>query len=181
MALASATLASCESDDMKMPSNPELPAVGAEVSASVIYQANPRMFATDNCLDALTAQVRDIAEMGSTTYCVRDFKAVNPKYGTMTDFKELVDAAHGAGMKVMLDWVANHTSWDNSWITEHPDYYVRDAAGNIQQASTWTDVAQLDFSNPATEAAMIDAMRYWVEQGKMQTPTRPSAVSIRNS
>lgn len=183
MALASATLASCESDDMKMPSNPELPAVGAEVSASVIYQANPRMFATDNCLDALTAQVRDIAGMGcdilwvmpvmeqgekdafGSPYCVRDFKAVNPKYGTMADFKELVDAAHGAGMKVMLDWVANHTSWDNSWITEHPDYYVRDAAGNIQQASTWTDVAQLDFSNPATEEAMIDAMRYWVEQG----------------
>ncbi len=183
IALAATGLAACESNDMEMPANPSAPAVGAEVSQEVIYQANPRFFANDNCLAALTAQVKDIAAMGcdvlwvmpvqqpgekdaiGSPYCIRDYKSVNSKYGTMSDFKALVEAAHGAGMKVMLDWVANHTAWDHSWTTEHPEYYVRDAAGNIQQASVWSDVAQLDFSNPDTEDAMIDAMKYWVEQG----------------
>ena len=182
LAMSAAALTGCGSDDMDMPSNPALPETGAEVSTSVIYQANPRFFAKSGCLGALTAQVEEIASMGcdilwvmpvmeqgekdafGSPYCIRDFKAVNPDYGTMADFRRLVETAHGAGMKVMLDWVANHTAWDHSWTVTHPEYYVRDAAGNIQQASTWTDVAQLDFSNPDTAGAMADAMLYWVEQ-----------------
>lgn len=182
VALAAFALAGCESNDMEMPSNPELPEVGAEVSTSVVYQANPRFFATEKCLDAVTAQVPQIADMGvdvlwvmpvqeqgskdaiGSPYCIRDFKSVNSRYGTMADFKKLVDTAHAAGMKVILDWVANHTSWDNDWITSHPEYYAKDASGNISQASSWSDVAQLDFSNPETVAAMTDAMKYWIEQ-----------------
>ncbi|MDE6381267.1 MAG: hypothetical protein K2L57_00205 [Muribaculaceae bacterium] len=182
LAMSAASLTGCGSDDMDMPSNPALPETGAEVSTSVIYQANPRFFAKSGCLGALTAHVEEIASMGcdilwvmpvmeqgekdafGSPYCIRDFKAVNPDYGTMADFRRLVETAHGAGMKVMLDWVANHTAWDHSWTVTHPEYYVRDAAGNIQQASTWTDVAQLDFSNPDTAGAMADAMLYWVEQ-----------------
>ncbi len=183
--LATVSLSACKSNDMEMPANPSAPTVGAEVSQEVIYQANPRFFATDNCLAALSSQVKNIAATGcdvlwimpvqepgvkdaiGSPYCIRDYKSVNSKYGTMADFKALVDAAHGAGMKVMLDWVANHTAWDHNWITEHPEYYVRDAAGNIQQANVWSDVAQLDFSNPDTETAMIEAMKYWVTQGNI--------------
>lgn len=182
VALSAFALTSCSNDDQTMPENPAVPSLGPEVSTNVIYQANPRFFANDNCLDALTAQVGAIADMGvnilwvmpvqepgikdafGSPYCIKDYKSVNAKYGTIADFKELVDAAHSKGMKVILDWVANHTSWDNVWISEHPEYYAKDANGNIKQASTWTDVAQLDYNNAATRAAMTDAMKYWIDQ-----------------
>lgn len=176
------TMWSCNSDDVKLPDNPSVPAMGPEVSKSVIYQANPRFFASTNCLEALNAQVPAIADMGAdvlwvmpvqepgkknavgSPYCIMDYKSVNSRYGSIDDFKKVVETAHANGMKVILDWVANHTSWDNDWITSHPEYYAKDANGQIKQASTWTDVAQLDYSNPATRLAMIDAMQWWVEQ-----------------
>lgn len=174
-------LGACSSDSMEMPAGPELPVTGPEVSTSVIYQANPRFFASGGCLKALTSQLDDIADMGTdvlwvmpvqqpgvlnaigSPYCISDFKSINSRYGDMNDFRNLVEAAHAKGMKVILDWVANHTSWDNIWITEHPEYYAKDSEGNIVQASTWPDVAQLDYSQESTRAAMTDAMRYWVE------------------
>ena len=80
--------------------------------------------------------------------------------------KELVDAAHAKGMKVILDWVANHTSWDNAWVTEHPDWYTQDANGNVvqPQEQPWADVADLNFDNETMQQAMIDAMKYWVTE-----------------
>ena len=68
----------------------------------------------------------ELKSIGSP-YCIRDFKALNPRYGTMADLQRLVDDAHAIGMKVILDWVANHTSWDHPWITQHPDRYEKDA------------------------------------------------------
>ena len=165
-----------------VPANPAEPVIGNEVSTNVIYQANPRFFGDNECLKGLTRQVSRIAGMEcdilwvmpvyepgelngiGSPYCIRDFKAVNPRYGTMTDLKELVNTAHSSGMKVILDWVANHTAWDCSWITEHPDWYVKDAAGNIVSPSGWSDVAQLNFANADMRAAMKDAMLFWVEQ-----------------
>lgn len=182
LALAAMSLSACDNKGMEMPAEPEAPAVEAEVSQEVIYQANPRFFGTNECLKALAGEIDRIASMGcdvlwvmpvqqegelnaiGSPYCISDYKSVNSRYGTMADFRALVDKAHSAGMRVMLDWVANHTSWDNVWITAHPDYYQCDAEGNIMQASTWSDVAQLDMSNTATQDAMIDAMTYWVEE-----------------
>lgn len=172
----------CTSYEIDMPANPAEPVIGNEVSTNVIYQANPRFFGDNECLKGLTRQVSRIAGMEcdilwvmpvyepgelngiGSPYCIRDFKAVNPRYGTMTDLKELVNTAHSSGMKVILDWVANHTAWDCSWITVHPDWYVRDAAGNIVSPSGWSDVAQLNFANADMRAAMKDAMLFWVEQ-----------------
>lgn len=172
----------CTSYEIDMPANPAEPVIGNEVSTNVIYQANPRFFGDNECLKGLTRQVSRIAGMEcdilwvmpvyepgelngiGSPYCIRDFKAVNPRYGTMTDLKELVNTAHSSGMKVILDWVANHTAWDCSWITEHPDWYVKDAAGNIVSPSGWSDVAQLNFANADMRAAMKDAMIFWVEQ-----------------
>ncbi len=75
-------------------------------------------------------------------YSVRDYLAVNPEYGTLQDFKDLVKNAHEMGMKVIIDWVANHTSWDNDLITQHPDWYKKDSLGNIiSPVADWTDVA----------------------------------------
>lgn len=95
-------------------------------------------------------------------YAVRDYKAVNPELGSADEFRHFVDQAHARGMKVIIDWVPNHTGCDNAWVTEHPDYYERDKHGNMYGPFDWTDVYKLDYSNPELRAAMIDAMSYWL-------------------
>jgi glycosidase len=115
-------------------------------------------------------EVRRKGTLGSP-YSVRDYTAVNPDFGTKEDFRALVEAVHARGMKLMLGWVPNHTAWDHVWVEAHPDFYVRDAAGELTvprdpegTLTDWTDVAQLDYTNPELRRAMIDAMRYWVEE-----------------
>jgi glycosidase len=99
-------------------------------------------------------------------YAVKDYRAVNPEFGTLADLRTLVDAAHARGMAVMLDWVANHTSWDNAWISAHPDWYKTNSSGGIATVSnngtTCNDVAQLDFNNAYLRAEMISAIKSWV-------------------
>jgi glycosidase len=104
-------------------------------------------------------------------YALRDYRAIDPAYGTAADFRALVRAAHARGLKVILDWVPDHTSWDAAWITEHPDWYVRDARGEISvpvddkgKLTDWTDVAQLDYHNPELRRTMIATMRWWLEE-----------------
>jgi glycosidase len=104
-------------------------------------------------------------------YAVRDYLAVNPEFGTVADFKALVEAVHARGMKLILDWVPNHTAWDNVWVQQHPGFYVRNDSGALTvprddkgKLTDWTDVAQLDYKNPEMRRAMIDAMRYWLVQ-----------------
>jgi glycosidase len=104
-------------------------------------------------------------------YAARDYRAINPAYGTAADFRALVQAVHARGMKLILDWVPDHTSPDHAWVREHPDYYIRnergepsvprDAAGKL---TDWTDVVQLDYKNPAVRREMIATMRYWLEE-----------------
>ena len=172
----------CTSYEIDIPENPAAPVIGNEVSTNVIYQANPRFFGENDCLKGLTSQLSRISDMDcdilwvmpvyetgelngiGSPYCIRNFKSINPRYGTMDDMKELVNSAHSKGMKVILDWVANHTAWDCPWITEHPDWYEKDADGNIVSPSGWSDVAQLNFGNPEVRTAMKDAMFYWVDQ-----------------
>ena len=101
-------------------------------------------------------------ELGSP-YSVADYKAVNPDYGTSADFDALVKKAHALGMKVILDWVPNHSGWDNPW-TANKSWYHNDAAGNIVPPNNdWTDVAWLNYNNQDMRRAMIDAMGYWVK------------------
>lgn len=98
-------------------------------------------------------------------YSVADYFAVNPEYGTKQDFIELVKKAHELGMKVIIDWVANHTSWDNPLITKHPEWYKKDSAGNIvAPVADWTDVAALDYSQPGLREYMGDALAYWIKE-----------------
>lgn len=102
-------------------------------------------------------------------YSVQDYKAVSSEYGSLEDLRNLVDLAHSRGMAVILDWVANHTAWDNPWITDHPDWYTQDANGNIisPAGTNWLDVADLNYDNQEMRVAMIDAMRYWVLQANV--------------
>lgn len=149
----------------------------------VFYEANPRVFATSNQLNAINARLEDIKDLGvdviwlmpiceqgklkaiGSPYCIKDFKKVHPQYGTLDDLKALVKKAHNLGMKVILDWIANHTSWDNPW-TENKGWHTTDEAGNIisPPGFNWTDVADLNFENADMRAAMKDAMGFWVTE-----------------
>ncbi len=104
-------------------------------------------------------------------YAVRDYHAINPDFGRPADLRALVTAVHARGMKLILDWVPNHSAWDNRWVREHPGFYVRNERGEITvprddqgRLTDWTDVAQLDYKNPALRRAMIAAMRWWLDQ-----------------
>lgn len=103
-------------------------------------------------------------------YAVANYKDVNPDLGTKADFKKLVAEIHKRGMKVILDYVPNHTGWDNPWITDHPDWYTQDEEGNIidpidpgtGESWGWTDVADLNYDKQEMRDAHIDALLYWV-------------------
>lgn len=104
-------------------------------------------------------------------YSVTDYRAINPAMGTADDLRALVRAVHDRGMKLIMDWVPNHTAWDHRWVEEHPAYYARDESGSMTHPrdehgnlTDWTDVAELDYGNPALCQAMIDEMRYWLEE-----------------
>lgn len=105
-------------------------------------------------------------ELGSY-YSVKDYLGVNPEFGTIEDLKRVIDKAHELGMHVILDWVPNHTSWDNPLTKEHPEWYVKDSAGKFTPpiGTDWTDVIQLDWSQKGLQDYMIDAFKYWVNIG----------------
>jgi glycosidase len=154
-----------------------------EVADVVMYQVNPRVFAPQNSFQAIIARLDSIEDLGvnmlwimpiypigeekskNSPYSVRDYKAVAPEYGTVDDLRMLVQSCHERGMGVILDWVANHTAWDNVWLQQHPDWYTHDSTGNIifPPGTDWTDVADLNYDNKDMRAAMIDAMRFWVD------------------
>jgi len=150
-----------------------------------IYEVNIRQFSLGGTLNEFIEHIPRLKEMGvdilwimpvqpigeknrkgelGSYYSIRDYKAINPEFGTMDDFKSLVSQAHEAGMKVILDWVANHTSWDHAWITEHPEYYEKDSLGNIIAPYDWSDVAALDYGNPAVGVAMVCEMQFWIRE-----------------
>jgi cyclomaltodextrinase / maltogenic alpha-amylase / neopullulanase len=98
-------------------------------------------------------------------YCVRDYYEVNPRYGTKDDFKHLVGAIHGRGMRIIMDWVPNHTAWGNELIKTHTQFYKKDKDGQIIEASSaWKDVAKLDYSNRDVWEYMYEARKYWITQ-----------------
>jgi glycosidase len=103
-----------------------------------------------------------VLKASGSPYSVKDYEGVNADFGTLDDLRSLVAMAHTKGMAVILDWEANDTSWDNAWITAHPNWYQQDASGNIKQLSTYTDVAALNFTNTDMRTAMIRAMKYWI-------------------
>ena len=147
---------------------------------AVIYQVNMRAFSSSRNFQGVINRLDQIRDLGvnviylmpvhpvgtlnafNSPYCIKDLQAVGAEFGTLTDLRNLVAGAHSRGMAVIMDWVANQTSWDHPWITQHPDWYLRDGNGNIQNLNGWTDVAALNFSNNSMRTAMINAMRYWV-------------------
>jgi alpha-amylase len=96
-------------------------------------------------------------------YAVSDYIGVNPEFGALSDFLQLVQAIHARGMKVIIDWVPNHTGADNRWLTQHPDFYVKDSTGKAAVPFDWTDTRQLNYANPEMRDSMIAAMQYWIK------------------
>jgi cyclomaltodextrinase / maltogenic alpha-amylase / neopullulanase len=158
-------------------------AAPAWVRDGVVYEVFPRVFSPTGDLAGVTARLDDIQHLGTTIlwimpvqpigrerrkgtfgspYSIQDYDRLNPDYGTEADFKKLVMEAHRRGLRVVLDVVANHTSWD-SVLMRRPELYVRDAAGQVQPPSAdWNDVAKLDYGNPELRREMIAMLARWL-------------------
>ena len=146
---------------------------------ATIYQVNMRSFSSTRNFQGVITRLDSIKALGvsviylmpiypvgalksvNSPYCVKNYKSVNTEFGTLTDLRALIDGAHNRGISVILDWVANHTSWDNAWMSDKA-WYAQNSAGVIQSPNGWTDVAQLNFSNADMRKTMIKAMKYWV-------------------
>ncbi len=155
---------------------------------SVLYEVNVRQYTPQGTFNAFAEHLPRLKSLGidvlwfmptfpigiknkkgelGSYYSVRDYLNVNPAFGTLDDFKALVGKAHEMGMKVIMDWVPNHTSWDNNLTVEHPDWYVKDSKGNFTPpiGFDWTDVIQLDWTKKGLQDYMINALKFWVNLG----------------
>ena len=154
------------------------------VRDGVIYEIYPRAFSQQGNFNAITARLDELKDLGVTIlwlmpihpigqekkkgtigspYAVRDYYAINPDYGTADDLKRLIHEAHARGLKVIIDIVANHTSWDSA-LMKHPEYYKRDANGNITYPHDWYDIAALNYENQQLRRYMTDMLKYWIRE-----------------
>ena len=177
-------LVACQPKVAQEPEGPVAPlAQMPAVKDVAMYQVNPRVFAPENSLRAVADRIDSIKALGvnvmwvmpiypigiekgkNSPYCIQDYKAIAPEFGTLNDFKYLARTCHEHGMAIILDWVANHTAWDHPWVKEHPDWYTHDAEADTiihPRPWDWYDVADLNYDNKDMRAAMIDAMKYWI-------------------
>ena len=154
---------------------------------AAMYQINTRQFTEEGTFRAAQEQLPRLKAMGvdilwlmpihpigeknrkgglGSPYSVKDYYGVNPEFGTEDDFRGFVQAAHDLGMKVILDWVANHSAWDNALVDEHPEWYIRDWRGNFQPTPwwDWSDIIDFDFTQPGLRQYMTEALIYWVRE-----------------
>jgi len=151
-----------------------------------IYEVNLRQYSTSGSFKDFEKHLPRLKELGvgilwfmpiqpigevnrkgslGSYYSIKDYFSVNPEHGTIEEFKQLVKKIHEHGMYVILDWVANHTSWDNVLITQHPDFYSKDSTGKIiSPVPDWTDVADLNYDNQGLRRYMINAMKFWIKE-----------------
>lgn len=150
-----------------------------------IYEVNVRQYTPEGNFKAFEKSLDRLKEMGVQTlwfmpinpiskldrkgamgsyYAVSDYTKINPEFGTLDDWKELVSRSHKMGFKVIIDWVPNHTGADNRWITEHPDFYVRDSMGKPAIPHDWTDTRKLNYQNSSLRDTMISDMKYWIAE-----------------
>ncbi|KFC20594.1 alpha-amylase family glycosyl hydrolase [Chryseobacterium sp. FH1] len=150
-----------------------------------IYEVNVRQYTQEGTFEAFEKHLPRLKKMGVKTlwfmpitpiaqlnkkgtlgsqYAAYDYTSINPEFGTLDNFKHLVDEAHKMGFKVIIDWVANHTGWDHVWTKSHPEYYLKDEDGSFHKASGMDDIIELDFTNKEMRLEMIEAMKYWVKE-----------------
>ena len=191
--IASTSTFAMTSSSAAEPAPPEMAHVPWSRHAA-IYQVNVRQHTAEGTLEAAMGELPRIRALGvdilwlmplqpigklerkgtlGSYYSIRDYTAVNPEFGTLADARAYVQAAHSLGMKVILDWVANHTAFDHPWTREHKDWYKLDAHGEVfpvtfnagaPNEEHWSDVTALDYASPALRDAMIAAMQFWVRE-----------------
>ena len=177
-----ALLAACRPEPAPQPWNSLIDVV--DPVDLLLYEVNPRAHSAAGTIAGVTADLDRIKSLNVNTvwlmpvykmgqlkavgspYCVADYYSVDAEFGTLDDMKALVAAAHDRKMAVIMDWVANHTAWDHPWVAQHPDWYTKNAAGEIihPPGTNWQDVADLNYAKPELHAAMIDAMMFWVNE-----------------
>jgi glycosidase len=154
---------------------------------AVLYQLNTRQFTGEGTFAAAQKQLPRLAAMGvdiiwlmpihpigaanrkgslGSPYAVRDYRAVNPEFGSEAEFRAFVDAAHRLGLKVILDWVANHSAYDNPLTLSHPEWYTRTPEGALMSpvGTDWSDVADFDYTQPGLRQYMTESLVYWVRE-----------------
>lgn len=155
--------------------------------SAVIYQVNLRQFTPEGTIKAFKTHLPRIKALGidiiwlmpihpigiknrkgglGSPYSVQNYYAVNPEFGTWDDLKELVREVHRLGMYIILDWIANHSAWDNPLVSEHPEWYVKAKNGSFQSPPwyDWNDSIRFDFTQAAFRQYMTEAMKYWVQE-----------------
>ena len=155
---------------------------------AVMYEVNVRQFTPEGTFNAFSKHLTRIKELGvdiiwfmpiheigqvnrkgslGSYYSVKDYRSINPEFGTLEDFNQLVKQIHELDMKVIIDWVANHTSFDNVWVQEgNLDWYNLDSLGNLQppNGTDWWDVADLNYENREMQNEMVNAMKFWLTE-----------------
>lgn len=157
---------------------------------ATIYEVNLRQYTQEGTFAAFEKHLPRLKKMGvdiiwlmpihpigeknrkgslGSYYSVKDFKAINPEFGTMTDFQHLVDQIHSMGMYVIIDWVGNHSAWDNPLATEHPEWYTKTRAGNFQPTPwyDWDDVIDFDYDQPDFRKYMTEALKFWLKEANI--------------
>lgn len=153
-------------------------------ASSNIYEVNLRQYTPEGTIDAFRKHLPRLADMGvgiiwlmpvtpisqkgkkgslGSYYATQDYTRVNPEYGNEDDFRGLVEDCHRHGLKIIIDWVANHTGLDHVWTQSHPEFYLKDNKGNFTEKNGWDDVIDLDYSNPALQDEMISCMGFWLK------------------
>ena len=152
---------------------------------AVIYEVNIRQYTPEGTFEAFSQHLARLKALGvdilwlmpiqpiseknrkgtlGSYYAVQDYRKVNPEFGTMEEFKALVNKAHEMGFRVILDWVANHTGWDNWLLVEHAEWYTQENDSVVAPIADWTDVADLNYEQPGLRQYMIESMKYWVRE-----------------
>ncbi|TMI96989.1 MAG: DUF3459 domain-containing protein [Bacteroidetes bacterium] len=150
-----------------------------------IYEVNVRQYTSEGTFRAFEKNLDRLKDMGAQTlwfmpinpiskldrkgalgsyYAVSSYTSINPEFGTLDDWKELVNHSHNMGFKVIIDWVPNHTGADHPWLKTHPGFYIKNNKGEPAVPFDWTDTRQLDYNNHEMQDSMIASMKYWLSE-----------------
>ncbi len=185
-------LTSCDKKSVEQPTTEQAqviaPFTADMAETAVLYEVNVRQFSPEGTFAAVTKEIPNIKKLGvkvlwlmpiypigeenrkeglGSYYSIKDYRGINPEFGTAEDLHALIAEAHKNGMYVILDWVANHTAWDHPWVKQHPDWYETDKNGKMISPYDWTDVVALNFDNQEMRKAMVADMKYWLDDFKI--------------
>lgn len=150
-----------------------------------IYEVNIRQYTEEGSFGAFMKHIPRLRDMGidvlwlmpvtpisiekrqgtfGSYYAASSYVDIDPAYGTKQDFIQLIKMAHENEMKVIIDWVANHTGYDHQWTLKNPEWYKKDKDGNFTELYGWVDVIDLDYEIPEMRMEMINSMKYWIKE-----------------